>query len=98
MLSNATTELTLELDEIQTWFFDMTIQPGLVLREHSVNDDVFENLMPEPFNITDYTYRDSGGVLGIPDGVGMVGSNGMAVSPLRVWLTVFLQIVMWVTG
>lgn len=75
MLSNATTELTLELDEIQTWFFDMTIQPGLVLREHSADDVVFGNLMPEPFNITDYTYRDSGGVLGIPDGVGMVGSK-----------------------
>lgn len=75
MLSNATTELTLELDEIQTWFFDMTIQPGLVLREHSVNDTLYENLMPEPFNITDYTYRLQTSVSSLISGIGMVGSK-----------------------
>ena len=75
MLSNATTELSLELDEIQTWFFDMTIQPGLVLREHSVNDTLYENLMPEPFNITDYTYRLQTSVSSLIGGIGMVGSK-----------------------
>ena len=78
MLSNATTELTLELDEIQTWFFDMTIQPGLVLREHSVSDELYTNLMPESFNITDYRYTSVGKVSPQPDGVGMLSSKTLS--------------------
>ena len=48
------TELALELDVMQTWYFDYQLTQGMVEREHVNDDSLFANLNPEPempFNI-----------------------------------------------
>lgn len=44
-----------EIDVIQTWFFDVTLDPCYVEREHSDTDNIGDNVLPEPLNITEYT-------------------------------------------
>lgn len=51
------TEIVYELDDYQTWQFDFTVLPSIVEREHPNTDNLFENLEPEPFNVTpDYIF------------------------------------------
>lgn len=45
--NNATSEITFEIDVLQTWFFDYNLGMCFVEREHSVNDNVGENTVPE---------------------------------------------------
>lgn len=53
-LNNGTTELTLEMDIIQTWFFDYTVNPSYVLRQHVMDDTPFTWLAPEPLSPTNF--------------------------------------------
>ena len=53
-VNNTTTEITFELDVMQTWHFDYQIDECFVEREHSVNDIVGENTLPEDVAIGDY--------------------------------------------
>lgn len=46
-VNNAVSEITYKLDCVQTWFFDMKINQCFVEREHSVTDNVGENLLDE---------------------------------------------------
>ena len=48
-VNNACTEITYELDKVQTWFYDLTLKPCLVVRQHAVNDGVYVNCEPENF-------------------------------------------------
>lgn len=43
-----TTELVLELDVMQTWYFDYQLVEGFVEREHVNDDSLDANLIPEP--------------------------------------------------
>lgn len=47
-INENTTELVLELDVMQTWYFDYTLVEGFVEREHVNNDAIGANLNPEP--------------------------------------------------
>ena len=47
-LNKATTELVLELDVMQTWYFDYTLTEGFVVREHVSDDTKYANTVPEP--------------------------------------------------
>lgn len=47
------TEIIYELDHYQTWCFDINVMPSLIEREHPENDDLYSNLVPEPFNEMD---------------------------------------------
>ena len=47
-LNKATTELVLELDVMQTWYFDYTLTEGFVEREHVSDDTKYANTVPEP--------------------------------------------------
>ena len=42
------TELVLELDVMQTWYFDYSLKEGFVEREHVNDDSMWHNLNPEP--------------------------------------------------
>ena len=42
------TELVLELDVMQTWYFDYTLKQCFVEREHVANDAIGAHLNPEP--------------------------------------------------
>lgn len=47
-VNNAVTEITYELDVIQTWLFDYLLVDAYVERQHSATDGIGDNLIPEP--------------------------------------------------
>lgn len=59
-ISNETTAITFEIDVMQTWYFDYTLLPSFVEREHSVTDNVGDNLVPENLELGEYRYTDLG--------------------------------------
>ena len=46
-VNNITSEVTFEIDSMQTYLFDIDIKDCFVEREHSLTDDVGDNLLPE---------------------------------------------------
>ena len=57
-VSNTTSEIEFELDVMQTWFFDYELKPCFVEREHSLTDNVGDNLVPENLELGDYNIID----------------------------------------
>ena len=55
-INNVTTEIEYELDVMQTWMFNYTLGQCFVEREHAASDSIGEHLLPEPINVTDWTY------------------------------------------
>lgn len=53
-INNETTQVTFEIDRIQTWWFDVELRPCMVIRQHAVNDGVYVNCEPETFS--DFAY------------------------------------------
>lgn len=55
------TEIVYEIDAMQTWMFELKIQPSYVLREHAsaAEDVAFANLVPEPVGVS--TWCEDGG-------------------------------------
>lgn len=54
-ISPENTEIVYELDHYQTWAFDYSVIPSMVLREHVSSDEPFEWLAPEPVEIYGYS-------------------------------------------
>ena len=52
------TELVLELDVMQTWYFDYTLEMGFVEREHVNDDTIGAHLNAEPSMELQYKYQD----------------------------------------
>lgn len=59
-VNNETSEITFEIDVMQTWHFDYTVNMSFVEREMSVTDNPGDNLVPENLEIGDYVYKDLG--------------------------------------
>ena len=53
-VNNAVSEITFEIDVMQTWAFDYTLKECFVEREHSVTDKIGENLVPEKLELGEY--------------------------------------------
>lgn len=53
-VSNVVSEITYEIDVMQTWFFDVTLLQSFVEREHSATDNPGDNIIPEPVPIGEY--------------------------------------------
>lgn len=53
-VNNITSEIAFEIDVMQTWFFDYNLKECFVEREHSVTDNVGDNLIPEKLELGDY--------------------------------------------
>lgn len=51
-ISPETTEIIYEIDSYQTYQFDYTVKPSMVVREHPEEDTLFANSQPEPITIT----------------------------------------------
>ena len=51
-ISPENTEIIYEIDSYQTYQFDYTVKPSMVLREHPENDVRFSNSQPEPFVVS----------------------------------------------
>lgn len=56
-INENTTELVLELDVMQTWYFDYQLVQGFVEREHVDDDTVGAHLNPEPNMDLEYIYQ-----------------------------------------
>ena len=50
-INNECTEITYEIDKIQTWWFDLTIKPCFVKRQHNPTDNLYENCEAEEFTL-----------------------------------------------
>ena len=46
-INNAVTEITYEIDVMQTWMFDYVISSAYVERQHAGTDEIGDNLIPE---------------------------------------------------
>jgi len=57
-INNITSEITFEIDVMQTWFFDYSLDQCFVEREHSVTDNIGDNLVPENLELGDYIVAD----------------------------------------
>lgn len=47
-------EVSFNIDVIQTWWFDITLKPSYIEREHSVKDSVGDNLVLESVELGEY--------------------------------------------
>lgn len=55
-VNNDVSEITYEIDDIQTWYFDYDIEECFVEREHSATDELFEHIEPETLDVGEYMY------------------------------------------
>lgn len=53
-VNNAVTEISFEIDVMQTWFFNYSVGECFIEREHSASDEIGENLVPETVNVGEY--------------------------------------------
>ena len=53
-VSNVVCEIQYEIDDMQTWFFEVKLLDSFVEREHSATDVAGDNIVPEPVNIGEY--------------------------------------------
>lgn len=72
-INNVTSEITFELDDMQTYFFDVVLKPCYVEREHSATDEIGENLNPEPVELGELVSDDF-------DGTGEMGAKSIVVA------------------
>ena len=57
-INNAVTEITYEIDVMQTWMFDYILSTAYVERQHSGTDAIGDNLIPEPIVPTSFVTYD----------------------------------------
>ena len=58
-VSNVVCEIEYEIDDMQTWFFDVTLLDSFVEREHSATDIAGDNIVPEKVNIGEYWHSQN---------------------------------------
>lgn len=63
-INNETSEITFEIDIMQTYLFDVRIRESFVEREHSSTDEIGDNLVEENLELGDYVI-DSSDFLGL---------------------------------
>lgn len=52
-INEVTTEITFEIDVLQTYMFDYELLPCFVEREHTISDNIFENIVEENLDMGD---------------------------------------------
>jgi hypothetical protein len=57
-INNVVSEITYELDVMQTWFFDYNLQLCFVEREHTETDGIGGNIVPESIEMGEYIFND----------------------------------------
>jgi hypothetical protein len=53
-VNDITSEITFEIDDLQTWYFDMVLQPCIIERCHTTSDRIGEHIEPEPVVLGEY--------------------------------------------
>lgn len=59
-VNNETSEITFEIDVMQTYMFNVTLKHCFVEREHSETDNIGDNIQPEPVETGEYIISDYG--------------------------------------
>lgn len=57
-VNNETSEITYVIDVMQTYAFDVSVQRCFIERQHSITDQLGDNIQPEPIELGEYTYSD----------------------------------------
>lgn len=57
-VNDITSEITFEIDDLQTWYFEMQLQPSLVERCHTTTDVIGEHIEPEPVVLGEYVFNN----------------------------------------
>ena len=65
-VNNETTEITFEIDVMQTYLFDVTLKESFIEREHASVDGIGDNLVEENLELGEYMITDTD-TLGIDD-------------------------------
>lgn len=63
-INNKTTRIYFEIDVLQTWMFEYTLNPCFVEREHVANDVIGGHIVDEGLELGEYVYKDFGTVAG----------------------------------
>lgn len=58
-VNNVTSEIQFEIDDMQTWYFDHRFEMSFVEREHSVTDEIGDNIIPEGLDLGEYVFNGS---------------------------------------
>ena len=66
-INNETTEITFEIDVIQTWLFDAHVEECFIERQHSLSDAIGDNIVPETLNCGEYVFNDYEPVIQMTD-------------------------------
>lgn len=56
-VNNETSEITFEIDFMQSWYFEYELKQCFIERQHSVTDVLYENYEPEPLDTGDMVLR-----------------------------------------
>lgn len=67
-INNSVAEIEYEIDVMQTWNADYSLQMCYVEREHSETDHIGDNTVPENLEIGEYFYESKGKMWGSMDG------------------------------
>lgn len=67
LLARETTELTIQLDVFQTWHFDFRMGNCMIEREHTDNDIIGTQTLPEDFELGEYITRTKKSVLALTE-------------------------------
>ena len=96
-VSTGYTDVIFEIDPLQTYMFDISINPSFVEREHTNNDTIGNNILEEPVALGDFVYNGAevsfaetnknNGYLcvGVTELISPFNEN----NPLTNWLTVY---------
>lgn len=57
-INNETTQLTFEIDVMQTWLFDAHVEECFIERQHSLSDAIGDNIVPETLDPGEYIFND----------------------------------------
>lgn len=66
-INNTVTEIRYELDVMQTWLFDYTLEQCFVERAHGSTDAIGDNILPEPLELGEYVYNTYSRLISTPD-------------------------------
>ena len=72
-VNNETSAIYYEIDVMQTWYFNYTVNPSFIEREHSASDDPGDNLVPDDLELGEYVADNF-------DGTGELGTYCIVIA------------------
>lgn len=75
-VNNDVSEVNFEIDDMQTWFFDYSLDECFVEREHSATDVIGDNIVPERVDLGEYVRNTLGSGQGALDSESQAYGSG----------------------